>query len=470
MPGDGYRRREPEKTVLYRALHRHLPLFLYRAETSGRELPGFVRNELKAFLKCGILTHGFARFECKSCRHNHVVALSCKARGFCPSCGGRRMTERAAHLVDEVFPNVPVRQWVLSLPIEVRYLMAFNAGLCSEILNAFNREVFRWYRHRGKEYANLKSMAEARCGSVTFIQRAGSALNLNVHFHMLAIDGIYIHKDWKTPLRFLALPAPSDADVEDVLRRVRKRVMKILTTHSHDDTFDEFRDQEPLLAACVAGALTGPARKLGTSEPMHQEVVSKSARCASVDYYSLHANTRIRAGERKRLEKLCRYVARPPISNELLVELVGGSIGYKLKRSWQDGTTAVVFSPQEFIQRLASMVPPPRCHQVRYHGVLASASSLREFVVPASPPKNSKRPAKNYCWAELMKRAFEIDVLECPHCAGPMRFIACIMERDVIKAILGSMGMPADSPAPLSSLPIPQLDFQFEENPDWEAA
>ena len=78
--------------------------------------------------------------------------------------------------------------------------------------------------------------------------------------------------------------------------------------------------------------------------------------------------------------------------------------------------------------------------------------------------------AGNYCWAELMKRAFEIDVLECPHCAGPMRFIPCIMERDVIKAILGSMGMPTDSPAPLSSLPIPQLDFEFEEDPNWEAA
>ena len=169
MPG-AYQRREPEKTVLHRALHQHLPSFLYRAETSGQELPGFVRNELKAFLKCGILAHGFARFECKNCRHNHVVALSCKARGFCPSCGGRRMTERSAHLIDAVLPNVPVRQWVLSLPIKVRYLIAFDSGLCSEILNAFTLEVFRWYRHCGKIQTGLQSMLQARCGSVTFIQ------------------------------------------------------------------------------------------------------------------------------------------------------------------------------------------------------------------------------------------------------------------------------------------------------------
>ena len=146
---------------------------------------------------------------------------------------------------------------------------------------------------------------------------------------------------------------------------------------------------------------------MAATEPMRQDVVSKSARCASVDYYSLHANTRIRAGERKGLEKLCRYVARPPISNELLVELRDGSIGYKLKRAWQDGTTAVVFNPQEFIQRLASMVPPPRSHQVRYHGVLASASSFREFVVPCGVRKNPKPPAKNYCWELLLGRANE---------------------------------------------------------------
>ena len=307
-------------------------------------------------------------------------------------------------------------------------------------LNAFIREVFRWYRRFAKEYAGLESMSEARCGSVTFIQRAGSALNLNVHFHALALDGVYVHQGWDKPLLFFALPQPRTLDVERVLLRVRKRVMGILIKHGHlqSDAWDEFSENEPLLAACASGSLrSGGAR--ADREPL-------SERCAQVDYFSLHANTRVPASERKRLEKLCRYVARPPVSNQLLVKLEKGRVGYKLKRPWQDGTTMVVLKPDELIQRLAAMVPPPRSHQVRYHGVLASASSLRSFVIPRERRPRQARQRTNYCWAELMKRAFEIDVLECPKCNGPMRFIASIMEREAIREILGRVGMPGDSP------------------------
>ena len=187
-----------------------------------------------------------------------------------------------------------------------------------------------------------------------------------------------------------------------------------------------------------------------------------------MDYFSLHANTRVGAGERKRLEKLCRYVARPPISNELLEELSDGRIAYKLKRPWQDGTAAVVFEPAELLERMAALVPPPRVHQVRYHGVLASASSLRSFVVVSG--KSRVENSQNECWSELMKRAFELDVLECPRCLGTMRLIACIMERDAIRAILGSMGLPADSPDFAPSQFIPQREFDFENEWEWGAA
>ena len=106
----------------------------------------------------------------------------------------------------------------------------------------------------------------------------------------------------------------------------------------------------------------------------------------------------------------------------------------------------VVFEPHEFIQRLASMIPPPHSHQVRYHGVLASASSLRDLVVPAGARTRRKRRKSNSCWAELMKRAFKIDVLTCPKCKGAKRLIACIMDRKTFVEILGSTGMPGDSP------------------------
>ena len=386
------------------------------------------------------------------------------------------MTARAAHLVDNVLPKVPIRQWVLSVPVRVRYLMAYDSVFCSKILNIFKSEVFRWYRRRAKGQDRFESIKDAHCGSVTFIQRGGSALNLNVHFHMLALDGVYLHEGWNRPPRFIALPPPGNVDVERVVRCIRKRVIKLLD--KQDGENDELSEREPLLAACVAGSLTnrvatGTKAGAATSVIRQAELIrphnnEKSSRCANVDYFSLHANTRVGAGERKRLEKLCRYVARPPISNELLEELSDGRIAYKLKRPWQDGTAAVVFEPAELLERMAALVPPPRVHQVRYHGVLASASSLRSFVVVSG--KSRVENSQNECWSELMKRAFELDVLECPRCLGTMRLIACIMERDAIRAILGSMGLPADSPDFAPSQFIPQREFDFENEWEWGAA
>ena len=93
------------------------------------------------------------------------------------------MADTAAHLVDRVFPIVPVRQWVLSLPFALRYRMAYDAHLTSDVLNVFIRALFGELRRRAQELLGLRS---SQCGAVTFVQRFGDALNLNVHFHCLA--------------------------------------------------------------------------------------------------------------------------------------------------------------------------------------------------------------------------------------------------------------------------------------------
>jgi Transposase zinc-binding domain len=123
-----YQRRRPEETTLYRTLAHNWPAFLatMEAETDGAGLPRFVVAEVEAFLRCGILAHGFVRLACDACLEARLVAFSCKRRGFCPACIGRRMSERAAHLVDTVLPRVPVRQWVLTVPPGLRYRMAHD--------------------------------------------------------------------------------------------------------------------------------------------------------------------------------------------------------------------------------------------------------------------------------------------------------------------------------------------------------
>jgi len=137
-----YRRREPEKEVLYQVVAENLETFLERAEEGGG-LPAHVAQELYRYLECGILAHGLARCACESCGKSFAVGFSCKGRGICPSCIGRRQADTAAHLVDNVFPHVPIRQWVLSLPIEVRYRLAYDKRLLSDVLAVFLRAVRR---------------------------------------------------------------------------------------------------------------------------------------------------------------------------------------------------------------------------------------------------------------------------------------------------------------------------------------
>ena len=171
-----YRRREPENTVLYQVVREQLETFLARREEQGHPVPRFIERELRAFLECGILAHGFVRVRCDSCGKDRAVAFSCKGRGFCSSCGGRRMADTAAWLVDRVIPEVPVRQWVLTVPFPLRFRMAYDAAFTSEMLRIFVRAVFASLRRRTRQYLKVPKL---ECGAVTFIQRFGDALNLN---------------------------------------------------------------------------------------------------------------------------------------------------------------------------------------------------------------------------------------------------------------------------------------------------
>jgi ribosomal protein S27E len=109
----------------------HLETFLPKSSwRPGRGLPEFVKEEFDAFLECGIVAHGFLRLRCVDCAHEKLVAFGCKRRGFCPSCGTRRMAETAARLIDHVIPRVPVRQWVLSFAIPFACCL-LHIGSCS---------------------------------------------------------------------------------------------------------------------------------------------------------------------------------------------------------------------------------------------------------------------------------------------------------------------------------------------------
>jgi hypothetical protein len=306
------------------------------------------------------------------------------------------MSETAAQLVDHVLPHVPVRQWVLSLPHFLRYRVAYDAALCSEALAIFLDEVFRWYRWEGKRECGLASVADAHAGSVTWIQRFSSSLALNVHFHALVLDGVYLADSASSKPVFRALAAPTQADMLEVVARVHRRVIGLLHKRGllEDGAPDDLVEAEPLLAACAMASIQGrvaqgeragsAVERLRTATPVPRSI---GTRCVEFEGFNLHANVRIPASERSRLERLCRYVGRPPLANERLGPLSDGRIGYRLKRPWSDGTTFVVFGRQALIEKLVALVPPPRVHQIRYHGVLASHARLRPLIVPEGPER-----------------------------------------------------------------------------------
>ena len=478
--------------MLYRVVQEHLATFLAGAEAGG-SLPRFVKRELSAFLECGIPAHGFIRVRCPTCRLDGLVAFSCKGRGFCPSCGGRRMADTAAHLVDRVLPEVPVRQWVLSLPHAVRFMLAYDRRLCGRVLGTFVRALLAWHRRRAREWLGF---ANAESGTVTVIQRFGSALNLNVHFHVLALDGVYapVEESGGPGIRFHALPAPETAEVAELLAVVTRRIFRVLVRsgrlRKEEDGYTVVSREEveseragSALASCQAASVGsrialgpragGRVRRLGDQVEVDWSPTGQASRprCAERAGFSLHADVWVGAHDRKRLERLCRYIARPAIATERLSECEDGRIAYSLRHRWRDGTTGMLFEPGELIEKLVALVPAPRGHLVRYHGVLAPHARWRAQVVgdrreeqgpeaegpgqaavpgdapgPESTVETRELRERRLSWAQLMLRVFEVDVLKCPDCGGRRALIAVITQPEVIAAFLTSLGLPTRAP------------------------
>jgi hypothetical protein len=139
----GYSQHRPERTLLYQLVEQHYPALRELRAAADRPLPDFVQQEFDAYLKCGRLEEGFLRVRCEQCHAEKLVAFSCKKRGFCPSCGGRRMAETAALLADEVLPERPLRQWVLSLPHALRFLLATDPDALTLVLGVVYRTISR---------------------------------------------------------------------------------------------------------------------------------------------------------------------------------------------------------------------------------------------------------------------------------------------------------------------------------------
>ena len=183
-----YAPREPEKTALHVVVREHLETFLATVrEERGKDLPYYVEQELRRYLRCGIHAFGCLLVVCPICGEEILVAYSCKCRGACPSCCARRMCGTACHLVDHVFPDVPVRQWVLTVPFEVRRVLALRPEALTACNRIFVEEITRFQKTK----ARVSGVRDGETGSVTFVQRFSGMLQSFVHFHVATIVTVH---------------------------------------------------------------------------------------------------------------------------------------------------------------------------------------------------------------------------------------------------------------------------------------
>lgn len=302
-----YQRHRPGQTLLYRIVDEYYPAFTAHLAEQGREVPGYVQREFEDYLKCGRLEHGFLRVRCESCHAEHLVAFSCKRRGFCPSCGARRMAESAALLVDEVLPEQPMRQWVLSFPFQLRFLFASRPNVMGQVLGIVYRVIAT---HLIKKAGHTHK--SARTGVVTLIQRFGSALNLNVHFHMLFLDGVYV--DGPPGLaRFRWVKAPTTEELNQLAHTIAHRVGRFLerqgllerdmeNSYLASDAVDEDAMTQLLGHSITYRIAVGPqaGRKVFTLQtlPACDPEDQFSDTVGKVAGFSLHAGVAARANER----------------------------------------------------------------------------------------------------------------------------------------------------------------------------
>jgi hypothetical protein len=494
-----YNPRHPERTLLYQTVAEHYETWLELA--SAGQFDGqcdhhtpkpFVRKAFATYLECGIFAHGFARARCEDCGHDYFVAFSCKGRGVCPSCTTRRMVETAAHLSDHVFPRLPVRQWVLSVPKRLRYFMQRDGAVLSMVLRIFLRVIAQTLQTHSPGAAHMDK-AGLHIGAIAFIHRFGSSLNEHVHFHVCVVDGVFEEVEGEgdadaTPrisspgVIFHAATGIDAATVAPVQTTLQKRILRAFVARG-------------LLEKCDAKDMLGYKHS----------------------GFSVDAGVCIEAHDRAALERLLRYCARPPFSMERLRK-EGSKLVYRCAKQRSEPTSdkrgakadELHLTPLELIDRIAALVPPPRTHRHRYFGVLAPNSPLRAAVTalaqpaasqPASvetaqpgagvpgvaapgnaatpTPEPEARPkrAAHYLWAVLIARIYEAFPLLCPMCGGQMRIIAFITHSAEIRHILNHIGVESAPPhiTPARGPPLWEgcdapVDDGAQGEPDWDLA
>lgn len=273
------------------------------------------------------------------------------------------MAETAAHLADHVLPHKNIRQWVLTFPVPIRLCLAVRPKVMARALEIAHLLIGQYYRNK----AGLGA-TNAESGAVTLIQRFGGSLNLNIHFHQLFVDGCFELGDNGEPVDFWVATPPTIKEIEEVLTKIIQKItkylerQKIIIKDDNDGGFQIPIPAEDTLSKLQATSVTysfATGKSKGKKAIVLKSVTDTDHTAtrgliAKNSGFSLHAGVATKAHEREKLEKICRYIARPAVSEERLSTDDYGNVIYRFKKPWDDGTTALKLTPMELMERLVA--------------------------------------------------------------------------------------------------------------------
>lgn len=293
---------------------------------------------------------------------------------------------------------------------------------------------------------------------------------------MLFLDGVYAEDKYGV-MRFHRVKAPNIEELNTLVHQISHRVTRFLEKkgllqRDDENTYlqmDSIAQEDDALSQLQGHSITyriamGPqkGRKVLTlqSLPPRLDTPRESDRVAKQAGFSLHAGVMAEPHQRDVLERLCRYISRPAVSEKRLTLTGNGKVRYELKTPYRDGTSHVFFDPLDFIARLAALVPKPRVNLTRFHGIFAPNSKPRALITPAKRGKGRKL-AKQGCsektiaerrkamtWMQRLKRVFNIDIEKCELCGGHVKVVSCIEDPAVIEKILQHLAMKESPPLP----------------------
>jgi hypothetical protein len=309
------------------------------------------------------------------------------------------------------------------------------------------------------------------------------------------------------------LPEPTEEDVEKLCAQIRKRVLRVCDTGVEDEAGElDVDDEDVVIAAVQAEAVRAPVRRphFFEEQPCASEL-KRTPLSAQQDGFSLHAGLFVKADDRRTLERLLRYGSRAPFAQKRLSLTSSGKVRLKLRKPYYTGQTELIFEPEAFLasalqgaksprctrlpgavapggrraslRRLFAILPPPRWHLTRYHGIFSGHHRMRPKLAallpePPPPPVCKKAFAdaeaqqddealpeqpSRLTYAQLLSRVFEADIGCCQHCGGELRLIACVDEPEAVGKILSHLGLPTEAPGLAPARSPPQLELG-----DWD--